>query len=347
MPQSRVCHFGKEWEELNVENVVIDRINLRVSKVKGHEWQQILDGMFELDRKGKIVNYHTPQENLGIGEYRHTIHVDVSEDNQGAIYLGFQNNGAKLNANNVYDMKIEFNPNKANECTHEVFSMLEGVICDKAIRLIDLDVAIDIPVHHTDVYAINTSGRTTTIYDTTRYFGKARTDGRLKIYDKRKERKASGEEIDHELTRVEFTVRPNEREGVGYQKLLSHVVSYDKFYKIGSVSSVSDFHTKCVLLAIMSRDNDLTYKDVPWRERESLKKQLKDSNQKLQVDNIINTQWRELINGIKTYFFKSSEKTELELVLGLENMPQRKKGIKKGLTKITLAELELDVDKDN
>lgn len=61
----------------------------------------------------------------------------------------------------------------------------------------------------------------------------------------------------------------------------------------------------------------------------SLKKQLKDSNQRLQVDNIINTQWRELISGIKTYFFKSSDKTELELVLGLENMPQRKKGIKK------------------
>lgn len=327
---------------MEVKDVTIDRINLRVSKVAGEEWQRIIDGLFYLTRDSKIVNYNIPPEKLGIGEYRHSIHIDVSTDRQGAMYLGFQNNGAKLNSNNIYDMKIEFNPSKSTDGTQAVFELLNEIISDKAVRLIELDVAIDVPLKHSEVYSVNVSGRNVHAYATTRYFGQMHTDGYLKVYDKRKERlEQNNEDIGHELTRIEFTVRPNGRDGVGYQRLLSHEINYDKLYRIGSVNEITDFYVKCVVLALMSSENTMTFKNVPRSERKKIKAELDSNVQRLYVDDVFRLRWEELVQGIKKWFFNSADLTELELILGkVPENQKHKKRYKKSLSKISLADLD-------
>ncbi len=374
---------------MEVKDVTIDRINLRVSKVAGEEWQRIIDGLFYLTRDSKIVNYNVPSEKLGIGEYRHSIHIDVSTDRQGAMYLGFQNNGAKLNSNNIYDMKIEFNPSKSTDGTQAVFELLNEIISDKAVRLIELDVAIDVPnniydmkiefnpskstdgtqavfellneiisdkavrlieldvaidvpLKHSEIYSVNVSGRNVHAYATTRYFGQMHTDGYLKVYDKRKERlEQNNEDIGHELTRIEFTVRPNGRDGVGYQRLLSHEINYDKLYRIGSVNEITDFYVKCVVLALMSSENTMTFKNVPRLERKKIKAELDSNVQRLYVDDVFRLRWEELVQGIKKWFFNSADLTELELILGkVPENQKHKKRYKKSLSKISLADLD-------
>lgn len=302
---------------MEVKEVAIDRINLRVDKVTSQEWQQIIDGLFYLVRDEKVFDYIIPPEQLGIGDYRHNIHIDVSDDRQGSIYLGFQNNSSRLKANGVYDMKIEFNPNKSTEGTQEVFKLLSGILKGKAVRLIECDIAIDIPYKIQDVYTVNVSGRKCVMYDTTRYFGKRHTDGYLKVYDKAKERReVANMDIGCDLTRIEFTCRPNARDGLGYQKLLKHKVQYDKLYQVGVVEEIDDFAVKCMVLAITSKENVISYKNVPKAYRSILKKALSETADKMNVDVVINSKWKELMESIKQWFFDSAEKNELELIFG-------------------------------
>lgn len=302
---------------------MIDRINLRVDKVTSQEWQQIIDGLFYLVRDENVFDYTIPPEKLGIGDYRHNIHIDMSDDRQGSIYLAFQNNSSRLKANGVYDMKIEFNPNKSTEGTQEVFKLLDGILKGKAVRLIECDIAIDVPYKIQDVYTVNVSGRKCAMYDTTRYFGKASTDGYLKVYDKAKERReVANVDIGSDLTRIEFTCRPNAREGLVYQKLLQHKVQYDKLYQIGLVEEIDDFAIKCMVMTIISKENVISYKDVPRSYRPILKKALNEMVNKMNIDFIINSKWKELIESIQQWFFDSVKKNELELIFGKDSERQ-------------------------
>lgn len=303
---------------MKIENVAVDRINLRIEKVTSRQWQQIIDGLFYLVRDDKIVNYKV-SEKFGVADYRHSINIDVANDRQGAIYLGFKNNSAKLNVNCTYDMKIEFNPSKSTEMTTNVHQLLNGIIGDNTVRLIEFDIAIDVPYKLNDVFSFNARRQYSNV-NGTRYYGKMHKDGYLKIYDKAKERKeVANVDIGKDLTRIEFTVKPNDGGGISHLNLLDYTVSYDKVYKIGLLNSIKNTLTKCVVLALLSPDNSIKYKHLSKSEQAQVSSDLKEVKRLIQLDRVINDNMKDLVESFEKWFFNSANKSDNILIFDSED----------------------------
>ena len=101
-------------------------------------------------------------------------------------------------------LRIKVNPNK-----HAGTPLLDAVMgilreYSREGYLVRYDYAIDVPVALNDVLVVS-SRKEKGLYKGTRYFGQRHKHGYLKIYDKGKE-----QDLDTELTRIEYTLVPDE-----------------------------------------------------------------------------------------------------------------------------------------
>lgn len=101
-------------------------------------------------------------------------------------------------------MRLKVNPNK-----HAGTPLLDAVMgilgeYSREGYLVRYDYAIDVPVAPNDVLVVS-SRKEKGLYKGTRYFGQRHKHGYLKIYDKGKE-----QDLDTELTRIEYTLVPDE-----------------------------------------------------------------------------------------------------------------------------------------
>ena len=103
-------------------------------------------------------------------------------------------------------MRVEFNPNKVFQ--DALFVSLISVIKDffGYGYLVEVDYSVDLPYPCNEV--ITQSRKTKIIYNDSRYYGKRHTNGRLKVYNKKRE-VHDKEKIDlsGDLTRCEVTYR--------------------------------------------------------------------------------------------------------------------------------------------
>ena len=96
-------------------------------------------------------------------------------------------------------LRVKFNPNKWMESP--VFEQLLewlDVWCDNGV-LVKFDYAVDVPCRIGDI-EVHSRKQAGLYKGKTRYFGQRNHHGYLKVYDKKEE-----SELDHELTRVEWT----------------------------------------------------------------------------------------------------------------------------------------------
>lgn len=312
---------------LRVENVAIDRINLRIEKVKIKEFEELVMALkfYAKGDKLKVLNdlkededdlFHIRElEKLGGTDYRYNLYLSEGRTSDGAVYVGYKHNSARLG--DTYDLKVELNPSKCNKAQESLLKALHHKLGDKVVRLVEFDVAIDLQHKASDIYVINKSGKLPSSYDTTRYFGQKHTNGYLKLYDKLKEQKLS---VSHEgsphLTRVEFTLRPKDNTGMIYQELKQYQFDLDKSYDIGSLDMIDDITVKC--MAISLTYGHIKRAELPRRQKDLITKELTRVGNKLRIDKLLNKHWNDLLNSVSQWFGESKDYTKNYAVFGTE-----------------------------
>lgn len=320
-----------------IENVAIDRINLRIEKVTFKEFEELELQLRLLKRenKTKFLEYEDTKNNiknlyafkdeedglfsirlsekLSLSEYRYQINLSEHDTTDGAVFIGYKHNSVK--ASEYYDMKIEFNPNKSNKAQRYLLQALNRVVGNKVVKLVSCDVAIDIPYKTDDIYIVNKTGKTPSSCDTTRYFGKKNTDGYLKLYDKLKEQKvnvsAKGSE---QLTRVEFTLKFDD--GIPFAKLLKYKTDFDKMYTIGLLHDIEDVAVKCIARCLTR--GEVKRSELPRYAKDTITKTLNKTTNKMKLNTIINSRWKDLMDSISEWFMKSAEYSDNMILFGLD-----------------------------
>lgn len=255
-----------------LKNIHIDMINNRAEKVFDFEFAKILEGLEQLACQNKIVDYlyyedmasHKYRHNINIK-------TTTEAHGEGSIYIGWQHNSAKTNESKCYDLKVEVNPSKTvidkityqdifmacpkkyrdsidkinltdpydvlyeveRPADYHVYHLLGSIIGAKVWRVIEFDIAMDFNCYIDEVICLPRQGRSMNLIQGTRYYGTQHKDMFLKIYDKAKERKEkANKDIGAVLTRLEFTIRPHNGNGILYRDLTSYILDFNKYYSI-------------------------------------------------------------------------------------------------------------------
>lgn len=320
-----------------IENVAIDRLNLRIEKVTFKEFEELELQLRLLKRenKTKFLEYEDTKNNiknlyafkdeedglfsirlsekLSLSEYRYQINLSEHDTTDGAVFIGYKHNSVK--ASEYYDMKIEFNPNKSNKAQRYLLQALNRVVGNKVVKLVSCDVAIDIPYKTDDVYIVNKTGKTPSSCDTTRYFGKKNTNGYLKLYDKLKEQKVSvSPEGSEQLTRVEFTLKFDD--GIPFAKLLKYKTDFDKMYTIGLLHDIEDVAVKCIARCLTR--GEVKRSELPRYAKDIITKTLNKTTNKMKLNTIINSRWKDLMESISEWFMWSSTYSQNYALFGAE-----------------------------
>lgn len=312
---------------LRVENVAIDRINLRIEKVKIKEFEELvmalkfyakgdkLKALSDLKEDEDDLFHIRELEKLGGTDYRYNLYLSEGRTSDGAVYVGYKHNSARLG--DTYDLKVELNPSKCNKAQESLLKALHHKLSDKVVRLVEFDVAIDIQHRTSNVYIINKSGKLPSSYDTTRYFGQKHTNGYLKLYDKLKEQKLSvSPQGSLYLTRVEFTLRPNDNTGLIYKDLEKYKFNLDKCYDIGLLDGITDITVKCMALALTH--GHIKRSELPRKQKDEIKNELDKINNKLMIDKLLNDKWESLLNSVGDWFGLSRNYTKNYALFGTE-----------------------------
>ena len=310
-----------------VENVVIDNVNLRIDKVTFTEYERFIQHMnyyrygsnnnsLVVINEDEVLFQEVFTENIGSRESRY-VHRFVNKDysTDGNVFIGYRSNSAK--PSDTYSLKIEFNPNKPTTQQEALLKAMHSVFDEKVIRLIELDLAIDVPYPIGDIYSCNTKGKYMSTKHTTRYYGEKHTDKYLKMYDKLKEQNISvSAKGSPHLTRIEFTLRPKGKDGLTYQQLKRHKYDLDSNYRIGLLSDITDFNLKCICMAFTN--NLIKFSDIPRYEKDKVKKHLNANENKLYLNRIMDTYWDALIEDLSKWFLGSYKFTDNYALFGTE-----------------------------
>ena len=169
-----------------------------------------------------------------ITAYRHNFFIEGYDlfGSKCSYWIGASHNSRKQSDHT--DVVLEYNPNK---CTGE--PVLDYVLDhiyknNKYVEVKSLDVAIDIPCNILDLNIGQSGNMSRRIFDNgsddrTYYFRKGKSNGAIKIYNKKRESK-----LNYELTRYEITLNPN----MYISDMSSYTVPENLFVPIRLVSSV-------------------------------------------------------------------------------------------------------------
>ena len=140
--------------------------------------------------------------------------------------------------NKKKDLIVEYNPNKFVLSNDSIlYYTLFRYFRDDFV-VVSVDVAIDLEIPISEIYFDRNYKRVYKYFlsdkGKTHYIGEG--DGRVKIYDKRKEQMAKGKKVDKEVwTRIEYSIRLDEKiENIlknGYYKQISMIDIYRKSNK--------------------------------------------------------------------------------------------------------------------
>lgn len=144
-----------------------------------------------------------------ITSYRHNFYIE-DYDIYGckcSFWLGASHNSKKQSG--TTDIVLEYNPNKCIDSPMLNY-IIDNIYRDnKYVEVKSLDIAVDIPCNILDINISQIGNMSRRIFDNgsddkTYYFRKGKSNGALKIYNKKRESKLS-----YELTRYEITLNPN------------------------------------------------------------------------------------------------------------------------------------------
>ena len=231
-----------------------------------------------------------------ITSYRHNFYIeDLSSFGSCSFWLGSSHNSRKHSDHT--DIVLEYNPNKC-EGSIILSYILDNIFKDnRHVEVKSLDIAIDLPCNILDLNYSVKGNMNRRIFDNgsddkTYYFRKGKSNGAIKIYNKKRESK-----LDYELTRYEITLTPN----IHISDMGFYRVPEDLFIPIRSVSSFQvPFNIsgtdKILLLACMDHPEYL--KDLRREKRKKIEQLLAENCSIVFDYAVINKTIHDFINKI-------------------------------------------------
>lgn len=238
--------------------------------------------------------YTTPQQKQFF--YNYVIEIG---DNK-TFWFGFCHNNERRSfyENAEYNFTIEFNPNKLKD--NEIIQYLLSLSGKWFIKSFDL--AMDLKINILDIITdISYKQRNLTISngydDKTICIGKG--DGRLKIYNKKKE---SNLNIQGDLTRVEVT-RELDDFPISDMKLFDFGDTFPTLYLNKYMYSFSDYEDRTLLAILFAVQNGFPIKDLTRRYKDKIRKLL-EGGYKIRFDRKSATQ---AVNKTIFYYFMKNQ----------------------------------------
>lgn len=232
----------------------------------------------------------------------------VTETSDFSYYIGVEHNMNKTGIKK--DIVIEYNPNKFEYTSDSLlYWILFNYFRDNFI-IVSVDVAIDIEKDIKELYFDRNYKRSYKLFISdsgiTHYFGEG--DGRVKIYDKKKEQESKGKKVNKEnWTRIEYSIKINE-----------NINNISKFYKKISMIDVygmanievKDRTTRALIYAVK---NGYDIKELSRDYRKKIKSIITNDKVKVSEEKINET--------IKEYFekYKDMIKGYMDLI-GIQEM---------------------------
>lgn len=191
----------------NPVDCTLDNLVIYVEDVHRDTWMGFQSKLDKSEYMGKI-----PPIRMTIGqgysEYHYRLNIGIGS---GAVTIGYKHNSAR-EGEEFYRMRVEFNPSKSSVLFETFWDMFAKQFECHTKLIKQVDLAFDVSVNISKVFAISLTGRQKAYYKSTQYFGSRGNTGRLKIYDKKTEleEKQGVTIIESDRTRIEYTYRFDE-----------------------------------------------------------------------------------------------------------------------------------------
>ena len=250
-------------------NYSIDMVRLKV-EIPAKAFEVLVKGQFDYEPgvKYKMMT--------SISSYRHNFYIEDYDvfGCKCSFWLGATHNSRKQSDHT--DVVIEYNPNKCVESPILNYLLDNIFKNNKYVEVKSFDLAIDIPCNILDLNISQNGNMNRRIFDNgsddkTYYFRKGKSNGAIKIYNKKRESKLS-----YELTRYEITLNPN----MYICDMLAYTVPSDLFVSIRNVNNfqlpidINDTD-KVLLLACMEHNEYL--KTLGRKKREKIEQLLAEN----------------------------------------------------------------------
>ena len=203
-----------------------------------------------------------------ITAYRHNFFIEGYDlfGCKCSYWIGASHNSRKHSDHT--DIVLEYNPNKCNG-EPVLQYVLDHIYKDnKYVEVKSLDVAIDIPCNILELNIGQSGNMNRRIFDNgsddkTYYFRKGKSNGAIKIYNKKRESK-----LGYELTRYEITLNPN----IYISCMDSYDVPDNLFIPVTNISNFQipidlSGSDKVILLACMEHMEYIKYLDRRKRKK--------------------------------------------------------------------------------
>lgn len=232
--------------------------------------------VIELDyhEKNGLIESVRHWKGKGVSEYHHNFKVG---DGEGSVTIQYKHN-TQPERQQRYNMRIEFNPSKVSGHKDNLFHLIQsrfgkGENGRTIINITMMELAIDVEVNPKTVMVFPKQGREENRIRGDRYYGMRGRHGRLKVYDKKREREEKGFTVDaKKLTRIEFTWKGE----VKLERLESVELGAGKLYdiRVWRNEKVEKAEVNAYIFAIAM--GHLQLKDFTRTNQRHIKEALKD-----------------------------------------------------------------------
>jgi len=243
----------------------------------------------------------------GISQYHYNLTVGQGG---GAVHIGYKHNGSKERLKG-YTLRLEVNPSKqlskSVQKGTERFADVFAETFMKSRKLIKgVDIAFDVPVPLKDVMPVSLTGRERSIIKGTTYFGDSGQDGRLKVYDKKKElqKKQGVQVVEEHLTRIEYSSRLEKPITINSFGKIENL-NINKLYQVSEMKiEDADPLVKACIIALNTGQMEM--KELTRTYQTKTKKALAAMGL-LNLDQNYNNAKKEIMEQIKSYLIVSND----------------------------------------
>ena len=218
-----------------------------------------------------------------IQDFHYNYRVEVGDCKK--IYIGFHHNNERIEDNhNLYNLTIEFNPNKVRD--NILLMYILDMSSDWVIKSYDL--AFDLKINILDILYDLSGRHNEKIFnngfdDKTIYLGEGNC--RIKIYNKKLE---SCLDILNDMTRVEIS-RQIEDFPIKKIKTFQYDNNFPILYTNNHIFSFSDYNDKTLLAILFAVQNGYPLRDISKTYRKKIK-ELFEGGDRIKFDNKTATQ---------------------------------------------------------
>ena len=275
----------------------LDNLVIYIENVSQGTFDSFLNKLSRLEAFSEIPEIRS---NIGLGYSEYHYNLNIGQGG-GAIRIGYKHNSCNNNAR-VFTMRLEFNPSKQVENDFKAFWRLFKEIFKEHMKLIkQIDIAFDLSVETRQIIATSLTGRQRSMIKDTVYYGTRGNNGRLKIYNKKKEMQQK-QKIEFtegvELTRIEYTWKFEK--ALTAQKFSKSELNFKNQYKV-AVLDIEKLSGEVKSMVLAFHHGFVRWNEFTRTSKLKIKKAL-DTMDLLDLDHVYLNASKEIINQITCYF---------------------------------------------